>query len=85
MGKVTHIVEGWAKRLGLLSVSDPNKKLSDLRLKICGFCRHSKPSKVLEIMNGAANYRETLQCAKCLCPCLEKTLVIDEKCPDNQW
>lgn len=80
-----HILKGWGKSMGILSVSTAGKKLSDLRLSICKNCPESSTSKVLELLNGSANYVNELKCNKCTCPCLQKTLVIDEKCPIGKW
>lgn len=80
-----HIIKGWGKSIGILSVSTAEKKLSDLRLKHCSGCPLSATSKFLEIVNGHAKYEHRLVCTKCKCPCLEKSLVVDEKCPVGLW
>ena len=85
MRKVSRILKGWGKRLGILSVSTAEAKLSALRLKQCMKCQWSETSKMLEIMNGHANYENRLVCGKCKCPCLQKSLVVDEYCPINVW
>ncbi len=85
MKKIFRILKGWGKATGILSTSTAEKKLSALRLTICMRCEHSKSSKVLEILNGQANYENRLKCDKCKCPCLEKSLVTDEKCPIAKW
>lgn len=83
--KMFHILKGWGKALGILSVSVPEKKLSDLRMKICMHCFYSKGSKMLELINGHGEYVNTIYCTKCKCPCKEKSLVTDEKCPMGNW
>jgi hypothetical protein len=85
MNKAARVITGWARRLKIISTSEPLKKLSDLRLRICGNCSLAKESKVLRILNGNADYEHQLQCTKCKCPCLEKSLVTDEKCPVDKW
>jgi superfamily II helicase len=83
--KIGHIIRGWAKATGLVSTSSAEKKLSELRLSICKKCFHSNESSVLKLMNGKANKERVLICTKCNCPCLQKSLVVDEKCPDGKW
>lgn len=85
MKKIFHILKGWGKALGILSVSNAEKELSDLRMKICGKCDRSKPIKVLEIINGKPVYEHRLKCNECGCPCLEKSLVVDEHCKIGKW
>lgn len=85
MKKLKHIIIGWAKAMGWISTGNAEKKLSKLRMKICGICEHSQHSKVLRFINGEAIHDNGLQCGKCKCPCLEKSLVVDEKCPINKW
>lgn len=83
--KIAHIIIGWGKAFGILPITTSEAKLSALRLKICGQCDYSLKSKVLEILNGHAQYEHILKCSKCTCPCLEKSLVTDEKCPADKW
>ena len=85
MKKVIHILKGWGKVFGFIPVSTAEAKLSELRLKICGVCEYSKESKALVLINGNANYEHELKCTKCKCPCLEKSLVVDERCPVGKW
>lgn len=85
MRMIKNIIKGWAKAFGLLPVSEAEKKLSVLRLKECGKCEFSKSSQVLEIVNDKANYENRLVCTRCGCPCLEKSLVVDEFCPEGKW
>ena len=85
MKKVMNILTGWGKKFGVIPVSRNDQKLSELRLKICGKCDLSEPKKVLEILNGHANYENRLFCTKCKCPCLQKSLVVDESCPIGKW
>lgn len=76
---------GWGKKFGFLPTSRAEEKLSKLRMSICDRCRESKTSKVLVILNGEANRVDSLFCNKCLCPCLEKSLVVEEHCPIHKW
>lgn len=82
---VAQILKGWGKAFGILPVSSAEKKMSQLRLDICRRCDHAKENKVLKILNGEANYENQLQCSKCGCPCLEKSLVTDQQCPVGKW
>jgi hypothetical protein len=83
--KMIHILTGWARSLGLLSTADPLKKLSELRLKLCGECDFSRSSTTLEIINGTMKKESGLFCTKCHCPCKQKSLVLDETCPIKRW
>lgn len=83
--KLLHILSGWGKHLGLLPVSKAEAKLSALRLDQCNKCAHSKESKVLTFLNGHADYQKQIVCGKCGCPCLQKSLAVDEKCPIGKW
>ena len=85
MRKLMHILKGWGKSTGILSTTPAEEKLSSLRMAICVHCLFSNPSKVLVILKGNATYEKSLQCTKCTCPCLEKSLVIDETCPIQKW
>lgn len=85
MKKLAHIILGWGKALGIIQVTSAELKLSQLRMKICSKCELSKPSKTLKILNNSAEYEHSLKCIKCTCPCLEKSLVVDEKCPIGKW
>lgn len=85
MKKFIHILKGWGKWIGILNTSSAEKKLSALRLSICKICEHSKESRVLDIINGDMEETDALKCTKCKCPCLQKSLVIDEKCPVKKW
>lgn len=83
--KLSHIVIGWSKRFGILQVSQAEAKLSKLRLEKCKGCMHAKKSSLLKIINGVENYSDSLVCMRCSCPCLEKSLVVDESCPIDKW
>jgi len=80
-----HIIKGWLKALGFITVSNAEAKLSILRMQICGRCEWAKESSVLEVVNNDVQYENRLVCGKCHCPCLQKSLVVDEKCPINEW
>ncbi|WPV66275.1 hypothetical protein [Chitinophaga sp. LS1] len=83
--KIKNIFIGWGKRIGFLPTSEAEKRLSQLRLKQCGNCHESKVSQILKIVNGEGNYENQLGCDKCGCPCLEKSLVVNEHCPIGKW
>lgn len=83
--KFFHILKGWGKVLGIISISTAEDKLSDLRLSICEPCFHSVNRQVLELTNGDLDFVDTLVCKKCSCPCKQKSLVIDETCPIGKW
>lgn len=83
--KIDNIIKGWGKRFGFISVSRAETKLADLRLTICKNCPESKATKVLTILNGNAEYEQTIKCRMCGCPCWEKTIVVDEICPLGKW
>lgn len=85
MKKVFHILIGWGKWIGIISVSKAEKKLSTLRLSICKICEHSVESRVLDIINGDMEEVDCLKCTKCKCPCLQKSMVVGEKCPVKKW
>jgi len=79
------ILTGWGRAFGLIKTSIYQAHISKVRLDKCGHCIHSKESKALEIINGKAEYKNNLICTKCWCPCLEKSLVLEEKCPVGKW
>lgn len=83
--KFIHILKGWSKRFGIISTSTAEKKLSELRMDICSHCEVAKSSKFLELVNGGEEWKVGLVCTNCKCPCLEKSLVIDEQCPLEKW
>lgn len=83
--KIAHIFIGWGRKTKVLRTLKAEKKLSELRLTICAKCSDSQKNKVIEIINGTAKYPETLVCNVCKCPCLQKSLVVDEECPKKLW
>ena len=85
MKRIGNILKGWAKALRIIKTSSDEKNLSSERLAACGKCEHASKSKVLAIINGHATYEHQLQCTKCGCPCLEKSLVKEETCPLGKW
>jgi hypothetical protein len=85
MKKFFNILTGWGKAIGILQVSKAEYKLSELRLSICDSCEFAEGSKFLKIINDEAEEVYSLKCTKCKCPCLEKSLVVDEQCPENKW
>ena len=85
MKKFRNILIGWGKRLGILQTSPAEQKMSKARMYICGKCPEAKQSQVLELINGNAEMVDCSFCTLCKCPCLEKTLVIEESCPMGKW
>lgn len=85
MKKIIHILIGWAKVFGWIKTSTAEKKLSDLRLSICKICEYAEESRVLDMINGDMQEVDCLKCTKCKCPCLQKSLVVDELCPIKKW
>lgn len=83
--KINHIFIGWGKRLGWLPTSEAEHKLAELRLKSCQQCPNTKESKLLKIVNGHGAYEKEIFCTLCKCPCSEKTIVVEEKCPIGKW
>ena len=80
-----HIAEGWGKSLGWLEVSPENQQLSNERMSICAKCPFAKESKFLKLFKGEGKSMKAIYCSRCGCPVNEKTLVTDEKCPENKW
>lgn len=85
MIKIRNILVGWGRRLGIIRTPIDVQILSKERLSMCGKCVYAKHMKLLEIINGKDEYVNTLMCTGCGCPCLEKSLVREEKCPLNKW
>jgi hypothetical protein len=83
--KIINILTGWAKHFKLVSTSEAEIKMQELRLAICKDCIHAKQSKVLKLVNGTATHEDDKYCDLCTCPLTEKTIVADEKCPINNW
>lgn len=85
MKKLVHILKGWGKVLGFINISNAEAKLSEMRLKVCRFCDHAKAKRVFHFVNDEAVAGHDLFCTKCKCPCVEKSLVVDEQCPVGKW
>lgn len=85
MRRLRNIVTGWLRKAKLIDTTPAEKALSDLRLQKCENCSQAYKSKLLEIVNGEDRVVDALICNKCHCPCLEKSLVVIEKCPLNKW
>lgn len=85
MKKIMHILTGWGKALGFIRVSTAEAKLSEMRLKICRGCDRAKEKRVFHFVNDEAIVGHDLFCTKCKCPCLQKSLEVDEKCPLSKW
>lgn len=83
--KIKNILTGWGRRFGFINTPDAIKVLAEQRVAICISCKYSKPVKLLSILNGRAKRGNELYCTQCNCPCLEKALVLAEKCPKNKW
>lgn len=85
MKKLKHILIGWCKSLGLLPVAEAEQKLTELRMSICATCPAAKEFAPLKIVNGKAVKEHALYCTECTCPCKQKTIVVNEKCPLGKW
>jgi hypothetical protein len=85
MKKLMHILKGWGKALGFIPISAAEGKLSEMRLNICRVCDYAKSKRVFHFINDEAVVGYDLFCTKCKCPCVEKSLVVDEICPINKW
>lgn len=85
MKKLIHIFKGWGKAFGFISVSNAEEKLSEMRMKICTGCDRAKAKKVFRFVNDEAITGFDLMCTICKCPCVEKSLVVDEECPLTKW
>lgn len=88
--RIGHIIIGWrlalGKRFGIISISTDKQKLSDLRLSICRKCEFVRWSTYIDIVNDDdVGEVSGLVCGKCGCPCVEKTIVTDESCPESKW
>lgn len=85
MVNLKHIAEGWGKTLGVLEVSAAEQNLSAERMAICAVCPSAKESGFLKLIRGAMHNIPAIYCTECDCPCNEKSLVKDEKCPLGKW
>ena len=83
--KIPKILLAYARKWKVVKTSDSLQKLSRERLDKCIICPWSQVSKIVQVVNGNAQYEDTLVCNKCSCPCVEKTLVKSEKCLLNKW
>ena len=80
-----HVVEGWSKSLGWMEISPENQELSNNRMNVCVTCPFAKQSKFLKLFKGEARDIDAIACSKCGCPVNEKSLVVNEKCPEGKW
>ena len=80
-----HIAKAWAKTHGLMDISQEEQELSNARLEICGVCDAAQESKALEVIKGSVEKMDIIYCTKCTCPCHEKSIIKEEKCPLNKW
>jgi hypothetical protein len=85
MSKLAHILEGWGKSLGWMEVTPDTQALSIERLSICSACPFATESNFLKLLRGEARELSTISCSKCGCPVNEKSLVTNEKCPEEKW
>lgn len=83
--KARHIITGWARKFNIIHTPIEIEKLSKERLAICKVCDQAKVSKILELIQGGFEEVDTLLCTKCSCPVLEKSLVLQERCPLHKW
>lgn len=87
MKNLGHIYEGWTKALGLVEVSEENKKLALKRVRACVDCPHAKEQWLKKIIDGVLKNDELgsgIVCTLCTCPVQQKALVIEERCPDPE-
>lgn len=80
-----NIATGWARHMKLISTTEEVQKLSNERVAICGECPDAKESRVLEFFNDSAEHIDIIYCTVCSCPCTQKSLVENEKCPKGKW
>lgn len=80
-----HVVEGWAKSLGLMEVDAATALESSRRMHICSTCPHAQESSALKLLRGKAERELQIKCGLCGCPVNEKSLVPDEECKAGKW
>jgi hypothetical protein len=85
MSRFGHILEGWGKSLGWLEVTPEVEAISVERMSICSTCPFATESSFLKLLRGEAKELGAIACSKCGCPVNEKSLVINEKCPEGKW
>lgn len=85
MINIMNILTGWGRSMDLLKTPAEIKDMSIERLKICSRCPQAKESKVLMILKDSSEHVDIIKCDQCGCPCNEKSLVVEEKCPLNKW
>lgn len=83
--KPAHIIQGWAKSLGLMEKTPADKKRSLDRLVVCGECPFAKQDKILLFLRGKGHDILAFRCDRCGCPVNEKSLVAAEQCPEGKW
>jgi hypothetical protein len=79
------VMVGWGRKLKYIDTSPALDALSELRLRTCSKCGHSGTSKILQLTDSGGAYEDVISCKICHCPCRQKTLVIEEKCPIGRW
>jgi len=82
---LSNIVVGWARHLELIKTPAAVQELSKTRMEACSTCPFAKESKALEFINGSAEHIDTIYCTICKCPCHQKSLVDNERCPEGKW
>jgi hypothetical protein len=82
---LSNMAVGWLRRFKVIKTPKDIAVLSNYRLAVCSLCKFSAHSRIVEIINGSLRDTDSLICTKCKCPCLEKSLVLNEKCPIDKW
>jgi len=85
MINLLRIGKGWFRHLGILPMSKELEVLAEKRFEICKVCPHAKPHKLLKVIDGKLNKVGSIYCTICKCPCHQKVLVKEEKCPKEKW
>lgn len=83
--KIPKILKAYARKWGWIKIPVDLQKLSKKRTDICVMCFSSKVSRIVQVVNGTAQFEDSLICTECSCPCVEKSLVISETCPLDKW
>jgi len=85
MINLLRIGKGWFRHLGILPITKELETLAEKRFEICKACPHAEPHKLLKVIDGKMNKVGCISCTICKCPCHQKVLVQEEKCPIKKW
>lgn len=80
---IFHIAKGWFS--SLIYANDEQKKLSAERMAVCLKCPFAVETTFTKILPNKAVEEKKKACKFCGCPIYEKSLVKEEKCPENRW